>query len=712
MDGDGPYGIILQMRWVFLLLAVAAVRSVAGVTPAPVLRTVAEIRALTDAEFAQGRAVELEVSVVASLHSGSNGVTRLIVRDATGGFVFEDIHGPAPVVGDLITAKGYTYFNSDIQQTSVHSLGFVWRGQRPPPEPKVVALDKISDGREDFNLVRLQGFVSEVETDEINPAWNYLILRKADKMAYVSIPLDDLTHEDLNRIVDSEVELTGIVLPHYAGERMFVGPHLELWGRSCIRELQPSPEDPFESPYFEDVVHASPTELVKMRRRRVEGLVLATWGGDRCLVREDSGRLMGIELSPDEECPKVDSHVAAVGFPRTDLFRLKLSRALCRTVRENASQIRERPEKANAAQILLDGNGRRQLNQKFFGKTIQLRGIVRNLPTRGEATERINLDSDGFLVPVDLCASPNIAEGLAIGCELEVSGVCIMEAENWRTDNLFPVLGGFTLVPRDVSDIRVLSRPSWWTPGRLLIVIGSLLAALVGVFVWNRMLNRLVERRSRQLFREQVAHAGADLRVGERTRLAVELHDSLSQTLTGVSFQIDAAERARRKDPTRIEKHLAIAKRTLLACREELRNCLWDLRNNALEETDPVEAIRKTVTPHIGEAELSIDFGVQRERISDNTFHALLCIFRELSTNAVRHGGAKRVGIRGERAGDRLEFSVTDDGCGFAPEERPGMDEGHFGLMGVAERIEMLGGEMELTSAPGRGTVVRFAFEI
>jgi len=234
---------------------------------------------------------------------------------------------------------------------------------------------------------------------------------------------------------------------------------------------------------------------------------------------------------------------------------------------------------------------------------------------------------------------------------------------------------------------------------------------LIAFVVWNRILRRLIERRSQQLFREQVAHASSDLKIGERTRLAVELHDSLSQTLTGVSFQIDAAEKARQRDPLRVEKHLSIAKRTLQSCREELRNCLWDLRNNALEETDTATAIRRTVEPHLGEAELVLDMQVSRAKLSDNTFHSILCILRELAVNAVRHGTARHVAIDGRLTAGTLTFSVVDDGCGFDPDNHPGMDEGHFGLQGISERIDTLGGDMSISSVANEGTTVTFSLK-
>ena len=186
----------------------------------------------------------------------------------------------------------------------------------------------------------------------------------------------------------------------------------------------------------------------------------------------------------------------------------------------------------------------------------------------------------------------------------------------------------------------------------------------------------------------------------------MELHDSISQTLTGVSFQIDAAQQTLPKDATATSRFLNIARRTLLSCREELRRCLWDLRSNALELNDFTEALTMAIRPSAGDAKVSVRFAGRRAQLSDTTAHAVLNIARELTVNAVRHGHALRVRIAGEVKDGRVRFSVRDDGCGFDPSHAPGPSEGHFGLQGVKERINRLGGTLHIECAPGRGTEV------
>ena len=669
--------------------------------------TTAELRSWSKRDFTKAIPCCIHGKIVARLFSGD-----LIIQDATGGFVYRQ-RRDSPKIGDIVNASGKLHLDGRSQQGVFVVSNQVICGHAEVPPPRRTDTRKIASGYENFNLVTVKGYISNVISDEADPDWSYMVLRDDGIPIYVTVPEIGSISQPLSSLIDADVELTGIALPHYCAWRKFVGPHLELTSKSDIRILAPSRDNPIDVPYLPNIRHVSPRDVNDMRRHRIEGTVLAVWNPAKMLIKEDGGRLLEVDLTQGQP-PDPGTRVIAVGFPATDLFRLKLVRAQCKLCPEpnNAKLLKpDKPRRVTAHKVLLGKHGKRMLNQECFGELIRLQGIIRSLPTESETAQRMLIDSDGFLVPIDLYSVPMDKSNLSIGCELDVTGICIMEAESWREDNLFPVLGGFTLVPRSGEDILILSRPSWWTPTRLLIVIGSLFLVLIAFVIWNRILRRLIERRSQQLFREQVAHARSDLKVDERTRLAVELHDSLSQTLTGVSFQIDAAEKARRRDPSRIEKHLSIAKRTLQSCREELRNCLWDLRNNALEETDTATAIRRTVEPHLCEAELILDVLVPRAKLSDNTFHSILCILRELAVNAVRHGKARHVTIAGNLTADTLIFSAVDDGRGFDPGNHPGMEEGHFGLQGISERIDALGGNLSISSTVNEGTSVSFSLK-
>ena len=264
--------------------------------------------------------------------------------------------------------------------------------------------------------------------------------------------------------------------------------------------------------------------------------------------------------------------------------------------------------------------------------------------------------------------------------------------------------GNWLVTTKNDESANVTRLPQFLTTTNVVLAVSGIAALMLFVLVWNTLLRRHIDRRSRELANERLASFSSGLKVEERTRLSVELHDTISQMLTGISLELDAARDFAHSDAKEMNRHLDLAARSLVSCRNDLRNCMWDLRNQTLDDVTMDDAIRRTLAPHLSGASLAVRFAVDRELFSDTTALAILRIVRELVTNAVRHGKATSVKVAGCLADDRLLFAVTDNGCGFDPDAAPGVEQGHFGLQGIAERTEQLNGEMKITSSPGKGT--------
>ena len=184
----------------------------------------------------------------------------------------------------------------------------------------------------------------------------------------------------------------------------------------------------------------------------------------------------------------------------------------------------------------------------------------------------------------------------------------------------------------------------------------------------------------------------------------------MSQTLTGISLQIDAAIRVGKDGFSAAKKYLDTARQMLASCRHVLRCCIWDLQSRTFEEKDMTEAVERTIAPHAGTANVSVRFNVPRSAFSDSTAHVTLRIIRELVVNAIRHGHAQHIRIAGEFRDGLINFSVRDDGSGFDPKSIQGPAMGHFGLQGIRERLASLGGSMEIESGNGTGAKVCVSF--
>ena len=563
----------------------------------------------------------------------------------------------------------------------------------------------------------VDGLVTDAFRDETHDGYIWLAVVGSGGNFNATIDLlycsDTNVEQRLKALVGAEVSIYGILDPSIEVKRPFRGPTLQFGRLSDIRIRKPAPADPFDVPELGRMTYRPPSTVSGTGRRKKSGLVLASWDNEFLMeiydprYRFNHVRYMRIELA-EQAPPPVGTYVTAVGFTETDLSHINFSRARWKSADKPIPEIvPNRPIDLHLQEPFTNGTSRIKINPLLHGTPLRVRGTVQSLY---HDTPRMILQCENELVTV-VFPEP-LRNALALGATVEVTGICIVDIDNWRPNTIFPRMNGFFLVTRRPDDIRILKNPPWWTPGRMLVVIGVLFGVIFAILLWNASLRILADRRGRQLLREQLGKAKMAFKVEERTRLAVELHDSLAQNLTGVAFQINAANRTGVTNPEKLQRHLDVASKTLTSCREELRNCLWDLRSRALEERNFNQAIQMTVSQHIGDARLSVRFNVSRARISDDTAHMVLRIVRELASNAVRHGHATAVTIAGTLDGETLRFSVTDNGTGFTPESSPGTAQGHFGLQGVRERLLSIRGQMVIDSNPGRGTRIKIALNI
>ena len=351
-------------------------------------------------------------------------------------------------------------------------------------------------------------------------------------------------------------------------------------------------------------------------------------------------------------------------------------------------------------------NDRYIIDPRFYGQTLTVKGTLKDYVADETGERRLLLAADGFSVQIDCSDARESIIDIEVGSFVAATGVCVIESDFWRPSAPFPKHKSLFLAARSSADIVVLARPPWWTPARLAVVIAALVLLMTAVLVWNVLLQKISDKKGRDLAAARFARSASELKVSERTRLATELHDSIVQNMTGAAMKLRAADKLFEANPDESRRQLALALKTLDSSRDEIRNCIWDLRNQMLDEPTMDKALRRVLSPHIGDTKLAVRFAVPRERFSENTAHAIICVIRELAINAVRHGKAKSLQVAGCVEDGKLLFSVKDDGCGFDAENAPGPEAGHFGLQGVQERIEAIGGTLEIQSGQGKGTKV------
>ncbi|GAA3239861.1 GAF domain-containing sensor histidine kinase [Streptomyces thermocoprophilus] len=192
----------------------------------------------------------------------------------------------------------------------------------------------------------------------------------------------------------------------------------------------------------------------------------------------------------------------------------------------------------------------------------------------------------------------------------------------------------------------------------------------------------------------------------ERSRLAHELHDAVSQKLFSLRLTAQAAARLVDRDPVRAKGELHQVAQLAAEAADELRAAVVELRPAALDE-DGLVATLRTQTQVLDRAHSArITFTARGIRaLPAAQEEAVLRVTQEALHNALRHSGADHVEVTLERAGAGAVLRVTDDGSGFDPQavRRAGR---HLGLVSMRDRASGVGGRLTVESAPGKGTVI------
>lgn len=611
-----------------------------------------------------------------------------------------------PQPGDILRMSGYLAFYNN--RTHVHTTKIDLLGHEEPPRPAPRTPLEIVSGACDNDYVQVTGEIVDAAYDDIDTKFTYFTVLQGSTTVCAHIQQRP-SPETLRAYVGAQVALSGFCV-EATPVRPYLIREIALPSLDSIRVLTPPPADSYAAP---DLLGDAqdPYGLTRTQgRHRVCGRVIAVWKGDRFLLREPGGKVIQV-LTDRGKLPRVNTTVEVAGLPVVNAYNIDLTHAVWRPCPLQLPA-EPPPTPLRARSLLYDDAGSACIAIRNHGLNIRLRGTIRGVSDI-DKDDPIALLQDGkAIIRLHEGSASGAFGNLAAGDEVEVTGSCIMELDPLLPQSPLPRVKNVLLILHEPGDLVIVSSSSWWTPARLLVLVGILLAVLTGVGIWNLLLKRLSERRGRELADERIARVTSELKVMERTRLAVELHDTLSQNLTGITLEIQSARERLASFPEQADARLALAGKSLDSCRRDLRNCLRDLRSNALEKTDMNEAIRMTLEPHVGNTHVAIRFNVPRERLTDNAAHTILRIVRELVLNALRHGQATEVRVAGAIENDRLLFSVRDNGRGFDPANRPGAREGHFGLLGVRERVAAFAGKLQIDSAPGRGAHVSVSINL
>jgi signal transduction histidine kinase len=203
-----------------------------------------------------------------------------------------------------------------------------------------------------------------------------------------------------------------------------------------------------------------------------------------------------------------------------------------------------------------------------------------------------------------------------------------------------------------------------------------------------------------------------EVQEAERRHIARELHDEIGQGLTAVKVNLQSVKRISGDSELDLplEESIAIVEHTL----RQVRDLSLDLRPSLLDDLGVVAALRWYADRQAQRAGFEAKFLSELEdhRLPADLETTCFRVVQEALTNVVRHAKAKRVWIDLRQVGNKIELTIRDDGVGFDVEAIVAQAAGDLslGILGMQERVQLMGGEFTINSDPNQGTRIRAIF--
>lgn len=273
--------------------------------------------------------------------------------------------------------------------------------------------------------------------------------------------------------------------------------------------------------------------------------------------------------------------------------------------------------------------------------------------------------------------------------------------------------GSFHILLRGPGDLKLVAAPSFWTPRRMLVLVGAILLIALLAAAWVVALRRKVRKQS-LVIRSTVARQAVE---EERVRIARDWHDMFEQHFAGLTMLMDAAATLIPKDSP-AAGILDRAARMADHSRSEARQAIWDLRAPSHDGfknfADELEETLRASWPETAETRLEIHCGERAAVFPRPVTLQLLRIATEAVTNAFKHASSATITVSWEEHPDLWRLSILDDGKGIpANVIEQASSAGHFGLLGMRERALRLQATLQLLSPPAAGstgTLIRLIY--
>jgi signal transduction histidine kinase len=690
-----------------------------------VLTNAADVLALSADQAWRGIAISVSGVVTAAEQNWGG---RFFVQDASGGVFVENISSVQPQAGDLVTVSGVSYPGG--YAPIISKPQWTKTGTAPLPNPKVVAIEQLMSGNEDGQRVEIRGIIRSAQVKE-GQLQSELVSGGCRVRVYSRV----MAGLDPQSLVGAAVRVRGTAAATYnAPLRHALATAVYAPFPDDFAVDKPAVAAPFDGPLTPiNSVGQYRSGRSPGERVHVKGVVTYQRPGEDVFIGDAGGGLQiksqqTLALSPGDQ-------VEAVGFPELESFMPVLKDAVLRKSSEGRA---EKPPAKVPIEEVLEGLHHADyvvLQGKLLDRLVK--GAPASLNSVEGAKTILVIQTSNLVFTAEtesVTTDPRISS-IPIGSLVEARGICFLQSgEDGK-------IKSFQLLLPGPGSVRLLAEPSWLTPRHLIIVLGIAFAIILVGASWiimvskknstlrqlilqreldrkelqqaHDMLEWTVKQRTAQLKCQISARKEAQVQfratLAERTRLAKELHDTLEQMLIGISLQLKMVAKFFTQAPDAASHHLGLVRNMVRMSRVDLHRSIWDLRSRQLEKFDLAQALAMSGNQIAEGAGIQLQvqtLGAARplpEVVEEN----LLRIGQEALTNAVKHSGARHARIALGFDDKSVSLEISDDGTGFAPDHCAGPNEGHFGLQGMSERAKRLGGQLAVTSAPGKGTRVK-----
>ncbi len=648
---------------------------------APTLRNIGKIQSLSIAAAARHLPVRIQCVVTSIAPPNFHYMS---VQDETRG-IFVRLSSSvksSAVVGQLCEVVGHTDVGDFAPVVVADSVDLIGKGRMPSPAHPT--WKELINGSMDVQWVELQGLVTAVHSNNLS-----LLLPEGE----LNVEVEGYSDSQLRFFESAVVRLQGVFFAAWKTNRTVQVGHLVMRDVTIGVDV-PAPRDPFDvrlktgSELYQFDSSATPFQRVK-----VQGIVI--FADPKRVFLLDKVR--GIRISPVTPADvKCGDEVEAVGYPdisgTAPLLREAIFRKTGRTV--------------DPAPLKLDGS--ELMQAKAESMLVRITATLTGIHSEPD-TRVLEMNANGHLF---LARLPDKKESLSlqIGSRLALTGVYLGKNMTWSEADK---PNGFELLLGSPSQLTVLSQPSWWTPQRLLAIVGMLVVILILAAVWISQLHRLVEQRTQLLQKEtrerEVAERERTLET-ERSRIARDLHDDLGSSLTEISVLAAKGQRLRTLDElTSLFRAIAAKARGLVTALDVI---VWavDPKDNTLESVaDYLGDFTSEYLSHSGIiCRFDIPIALPSIVLDGRLRHALLLAVKETLNNVERHSQATEVQFQMTLTDNQLDIVISDNGKGFDTKTKY---KGN-GLRNLPLRLTKLGGRYTIKSSVGNGTVVTIGLQL